>query len=151
MASLCTVVTDASYCPKTKAAGWACWIVYEGQRHKQYGIFKGAVDGCFEAEIMAIINGLFIAKKIFSPEHFHVVSDCIPAMMVVEGKTRKIKLKKWRKKTLEIIGNQKLTTKHVKAHTSVQDKRSYVNRWCDTYAKAAMKQQKEKPTNSAEG
>lgn len=133
----CTVLTDASWCPNQKVAGWAAWIVCNDERYKRYDAFFEKVDTAHEAEIKAIINGLYIAKRVFQPDHYHVVSDCLAAMQTLQGKTSN---KKWQEKMTEIVGTTRVTFAHVKAHTSTKDKRSYVNNWCDFNAKMAMRQ-----------
>ena len=135
---ICTIVTDASFCAKTNVAGWACWVVYDGQREKRYGAFKGIVQHSGHAEIKAILNGLYIAKQLHDPQHYHVVSDCLNAMDNLKIGREKV----WRRKMLEIIGESNITFKHVKAHTNVQDARSFVNRWCDEHAKKSMKEKR---------
>lgn len=132
----CTILTDASWCPSQKVAGWAAWIVCNDERYKRYDAFFEKVDSSHEAEIKAIINGVYIAKRVFDPDHYHVVSDCLTAMNVLQGKAGG---KVWHAKLLEIVGTTRVTFAHVKAHTNTKDKRSYVNNWCDFNAKMAMR------------
>lgn len=132
----CTVLTDASWCPHEKVAGWAVWIVCNNERYKRYDAFFEKVASAREAEIKAIINGCYIAKRVFAPDHYHVVSDCVDAMRALQGVGV---TKEWQEKLLSIVGTAKVTFKHVKAHSNVQDKRSYVNNWCDFNAKMAMR------------
>lgn len=137
----CTVLTDASFCPKQRVGGWAVWIVCEDERYKRFDAFFELLATSQEAEIKAIINGLWIANRLFSPDHFHVVSDCTTAMAAISRSGTK-----WNAKVLEIIGERRLTFKHVKAHSGVGDRRSYVNEWCDFHAKMAMKRQRNEYT-----
>lgn len=132
----CTVLTDASWCPHEKVGGWAVWIVMNGERFKRFDAFFEKLESAKEAEIKAILNGLYIAKRVFAPEAYHVVSDCVHAMKELQGTGA---TQEWRNKMLEITGESKVTYKHVKAHTSNDDKRSYVNNWCDFQAKMAMR------------
>lgn len=133
---MCTVLTDASWCPDYKIAGWACWIVHDNERIKKYDTFYDHVGTSNEAEIKAILNGLWIAVRTFNSEHYHVVTDCTAAMDALQQRTHD---KTWHKKMLDIVGDAKVTFKHVKAHTNVKDKRSWVNNWCDFNAKLAMR------------
>lgn len=132
----CTVLTDASWCPYEKVAGWACWIVCNGERYKRFDAFFEKVETAKEAEIKAIINGVYIAKRVFMPDHYHIVSDCTQAMDALKGLGP---TKHWKEKLVEIIGDAKITFKHVKAHSSTNDKRTFVNNWCDFQAKMAMR------------
>jgi RNase H len=141
--TFCTVLTDASWCPHSKAAGWAAWIVCNETRHKQHAPFKEIVENACVAEIMAIINGVYLAQKKFKPDHYHVVTDCTKAILILKhGYERG----KWTKMLTDIIGEANITYKHVKAHTENTDKRSYVNNWCDLHAKRSMRQLREKIT-----
>ncbi len=144
-----TVVTDASFFPDTGKAGWACWIVCNGERHKSYGVFKEKKTCSTHAEVCAIGNGIFLAIKYFNPKKIHVVTDSMNAIHILESFGRKgiSKANKTnaaaQKEAAKIIENLStniiLTFKHVRAHTDIQDKRSYVNRWCDEHAKKAAK------------
>lgn len=131
----CTVLTDASWCPDSRAAGWAAWLVCDGNRYKQYGAFKAKCQNAGEAEIKAILNGLSLAKKHFDPVHYHVVSDCQHAL-----RTLPIATNQWGAKLREIVGSARVTFAHVKAHNGTPDKRSYVNAWCDRNARKAMRE-----------
>lgn len=128
----CTVVTDASWCPNQNVAGWAVWLVCNGERHKQYGAFKGIIRKPHEAEMKAIINGIYIASKIFEPQHYHVVTDCTGAIHKLSFDAD------WKKVMNKILESNSITFAHVKAHSSNKDKRSYVNSWCYKHAKEAM-------------
>lgn len=141
----CTVLTDASWCPNQKVAGWAAWIVCNNERFQRFDAFFEKIESAREAEIKAIINGVYIAKRIFAPEHYHIVSDCVDAMNALQGKgTTKI----WQDKLTEIIGTAKVTFKHVKAHTDVKDKRTFAHNFCDFKAKIAMRSLRTAPKES---
>lgn len=138
---LCTIVTDASFCDKTKAAGWAVWIVCDEGRYKHFGGFKTKIDKPHEAEIKAILNGLYFAKKQFVVSQYHIVTDCQAAIDHLKNTLE------WQAQVKNIIGNGIVTFSHVKAHTKKEDKRSYVNRWCDKQAKVYMQKQREQFLN----
>lgn len=132
----CTIVTDASWCPQEKVGGWACWIVCENQRHKHFAGFRQIVLSPQEAEIQAIINGTYLAQKVFSPDYFHIVSDCVRALEILD---QGLSVNIYRAQFLGIIGDKTSTFKHVKAHGKIIDARTYVNNWCDIRARMAMK------------
>lgn len=144
----CTVLTDASWCPHEKVAGWACWIVCNGERFKKYDAFYEKVESAREAEIKAIINGVFIAKRVFAPEAYHIVSDCMDAMRALQGQSSD---KQWQDKLTSIIGSARISFKHVKAHSSTNDKRTYVNNWCDFQAKMSMRRMRTLPKEGGNG
>ena len=144
----CTVLTDASWCPHEKVAGWACWIVCNDERYKRFDAFFEKVDTPVEAEIKAILNGLFIARRVFNADRYHVVSDCTQAMAALKGEWP---TDKWKLKLLDIIGSASVSYKHVKAHTKATDKRSWVNNWCDFNAKIAMRSMRTIPRGKQGG
>lgn len=153
---ICTVLTDASWCPDNKVAGWAAWIVCNDERVKKFDTFYGLIESSFEAEVKAILNGLWLAKNAFNTNHYHVVSDCVMAMDALQGKHNS---KEWQNKMVDIVGTARVTFKHVKAHTNATDKRSWVNNWCDMQAKLSMRKlrtqvqgglsEKQRPTGKA--
>lgn len=120
------------------------WIVCNGERFRKYGEFKKPVASSEDAEAMAIINGLHIAKLVFKAERFHVVSDCKNAMSKVSNGD-------YRKHVREAVGNSRVTFAHVRAHTNCPQARSWVNRWCDHWAKEAMRAMRVKVRTSQAG
>lgn len=136
-----TVITDASFCDETKAAGWAAWVRIDGQAEpiKRYGSFKIDVATSFEAEALAAINGLWIAQQCGATEVL-LQTDCLTVVHIVNGITKSQKiLKFWRNaRNAANIRTPKIKAKHVKGHTATDDARSYVNRWCDKNAKRSM-------------
>ena len=139
-----TIITDASFCDKTKKAGWACWIRIDGisEPIKRYGAFKGKVKTSTDAEKMAAANGLFIAKH-HGADAFLLQSDCMLVIHLINGFTKsKGEVDGWSRMTAKsgVLGSL-IKAKHVKGHTKTKDARSYVNRWCDDMANKARKSQ----------
>ena len=133
---LCTIVTDASFCPQTKFGGWAAWIVCDQQRQRYCAAFKDPCLSGFEAERNGAINGLYLAKRHFPDAYrYHFVVDCRGVIDVITQKKGD-----WWPKLKVIADPIPISVKHVKAHTRDTAARSWVNRWCDTYAKQAMKE-----------
>lgn len=62
-ALIVTLVTDASFCPSTRAAGWAAWAKSDRGFVKKCGIISKPLGNNNEAEFCAIANGLFIALQ----------------------------------------------------------------------------------------
>jgi ribonuclease HI len=124
-----TVITDASFCPQTKAAGWAAWIrLGKGKLIKRSGVFKIAPKDCTEAELWAAYNGIHIAKA-KGAEKVLLQTDCLAAINVIKKNKTK---------------NEKgyLELRHVKGHTNFTGARYWVNRWCDREAKKQMRKQR---------
>ena len=72
MDDFATIITDASFNQYDKSAGWAAWITCGGERLKKYGEFKSQIESPFEAEVYAIINGFYLALKMFpSATRYH--------------------------------------------------------------------------------
>lgn len=142
MKTWATVITDASFCDKAKVAGWAAWIRIDGISYpiKRYGSFKTMPKTSIEAEKLAAINGMWIAKE-FGADAIMLQSDCMSVIHLIDGTTRQKKLKDWWYKRLASCGllGVPMTAKHVKGHTKTNDARSYVNRWCDEKSRNAMR------------
>ncbi|QDP54006.1 MAG: putative ribonuclease H [Prokaryotic dsDNA virus sp.] len=140
-----TVITDASFCPRTKAAGWAAWIRIDGMDTpiKKYAEFKTPVRTAMQAEMLAAINGIWLAKQ-HGATTILLQTDCLAVVHMVEGRTKKQHLKDGFTRAAASAGILGLnyTARHVRGHTDVADARSYVNRWCDGRAKAAMRRQR---------
>lgn len=130
-----TVITDASFCAKTKKAGWAAWITLDdGQRVKRYAALKGHVERSDLAEMKAAANGIWLAMK-YGATDVLLQSDC---MAVIDG----INQNKdgWKRQRAKAgICSVRIKAKHVKGHTETADARSYINRWCDQNAKNEMR------------
>jgi len=138
-----TVITDASHCGETNAAGWAAYIRIDGQKApvKMYAPFKKPLTTSMEAELLAAINGMCLAK-FHGAEQILLQTDCLAVVSLINGQTRKRRLRNkfFAACDLAKLDPTEVRARHVKGHTRVQDARSYVNRWCDKNARAAMRQ-----------
>jgi len=133
-----TLITDASFCPKTRAGGWAVWITFDGGvRCKKAGRFTDKPQHSVMAECRAAMNGLAIAYA-RGARDILLQSDCMAvSTMLTQGK--------WgfkKAKTLH-FPNAVITYRHVKGHTKNGNARSYVNRWCDAEAGQHMRAMRE--------
>ena len=139
MTTRATVIADASWCPKTKAAGWAAWITinHQGQtspqRVRRSGEFNRAPASSTEAELLALLNGIWLAA-VNGATHILAQTDCNGVVHSV---------RKGRPAELNVIRaqfpNLTIETRHVKGHTSRDEPRYYVNRWCDHNARRVMR------------
>lgn len=130
-----TVITDASFCPDTKAGGWAVWIAGDiGARIKQSGPFKTNPPSSNDAEIMAAINGCAIAYRA-GARTILIQSDCKGVQdAILKGKAI------WKAAKTLHFPDAHIQYRHVKGHTNNPAARSWVNRWCDEQAKKHMKE-----------
>lgn len=138
-----TVMVDASWCPQTCAGGWAVWITIntlknEVKRVQHHAPFKSLARNNVEAETWAIVNGIALARKHVSlTAKLLVQSDCLPAMHYLKTKES------------HLLSHVKM--RHVKAHNEMKgDARSWVNGWCDRYARKHMRLMRDKLLKSEE-
>lgn len=146
-----TINTDASFCHRTKSAGYAVWISSNIGRIKYSGILKECKCSS-EAEQQAIANALFLLRKSYLNNgnilRIYLNSDCIPALnMVVKKGGNKAGRYAYNQAKLilsgKVGGMSNFIKRHVKAHTNAKDARSWVNNWCDSEAKRWMRKQRE--------
>lgn len=139
-----TVITDASFCSETRAAGWAAYIRIDGvpEPVKAYAAFREPLINSAEAELLAAVNGLWLARQ-HGAEHLLLQTDCLAVVHLINRKYRgrrwklhRVLVAAFADKGLDLVA---VTARHVKGHSGVKDARSYVNRWCDRHAKAAMR------------
>lgn len=150
-ADIITIYTDASLCPKTGAAGWACWIKYRGATLEASGQFEELIFTSMEAELKAIVNGVCMARNNYAlPADviFCVVTDCRQAIEIAEGNTPDTKKGRKNQPALwacyddlvALVPNMsKFYVKWVKAHSNKDGRRSYVNNLVDALAKKQMR------------
>lgn len=153
---LCTLNTDASFHPKYKVGAYAFWSVCNTFKLKRASVFKEPfVKSSVEAELKCILNAITLTlRQDKSISSLVVNTDCLNAIHVLKDDrkmVRKYRLqhyKKYRQKYNKICSKYRRKSgvnikknncfRHVKAHSDVDDKRSYVNEWCDFSAKKCM-------------
>jgi ribonuclease HI len=144
-----TVNTDASFNAKYKRGTYAFWITCDAGRHRQSDQLRGKVESPQEAEFKAIINALdALSRYKFGFMHLIIVNtDCLHVIEYIAKCERKgqtahlhelFDLYKFYKTMIAKLPASKIEFRHVKAHTNAEDKRSFVNDWCDKAAKRAM-------------
>lgn len=153
---LVTINTDASFCQKNKVGGFAFWISCNKGRFKHSGPLK-EVGNSGEAELMSVANALAFMLKM--PQTFENITrliintDCKFVITVKserpKGGKPQVKARSIKKMIEGFIANLHINSisrnkkalhkfceyRHVTAHTGANDKRSFVNEWCDTEAK----------------
>lgn len=142
-----TVFTDASFCPRTMAAGFAVWIKVDGRTIRHAGAFKIEVKEAWQAELAALANGICGACAVLNLADGDMIvaaTDCLRAIDILErrgGKPTKA-FRDVREHTLQELTKRGvlLRLKHVKAHQGKEaGRRNAVNEWCDGAAKRVMR------------
>ncbi len=155
--ALVTIISDASYCPRTHAAGYGFWAVSERGRHGGSGSFKAKLPGSLFAETCAIVNALFIATRLgiaAAGDRVLVQTDCQVAIRALEGKMKRRTINAKRNVLLRdaverfnvFVREHALTIefRYVQGHSRVQDQRSKAQRHADARARAGMEKARAK-------
>lgn len=143
---LVTLMTDASHCTTTKAAGFGFWCVSNRGKLSGGKPFRGVVRDAYSAEAKGVANSLVIAfrsgiiqqgdKVIIQLDNLAVVSG----LMGKSNKVRKDVMDVFRFiKNFKIENNIEIECRHVKGHTNKKDARFKANNHCDKIAKKQMK------------
>jgi len=148
---LVTINTDASFDSKFKVGAYAFWAVSNNFKITRSGVFKTKCYSPDDAESRCLINALaLIIKNHPQTSKIIVNSDSLNAIAILTEDRAHIKryMKHREKNFVHIqkafskIFHKKSTSiefRHVKAHTTVSDSRTYVNDWCDKEAKSQLK------------
>lgn len=124
-----TLFTDASFCPDTRAWGWAAWIKY-GRPAKTLRLSGGGFNcrGSHLAELRALEQGVkaIVGQVPIGSKIVVIQSDCKGALDKVSDKK------------LIAGGASFVRKKHVKGHQGVACPRSAVNTWTDRAAREEM-------------
>jgi len=164
--AMVTIIADASFCPASRAAGWAAWIKADG---RDSALISGAITkiapaSSGEAEFFAVANALFKAVQdgfIGPSDRVMIQSDCVAVLEAMlwgldcqesqhpdgcglQRPRRRPSLTTGAgERALTTIGgiaaplDLKLFVRHVRGHTSGGG-RQWVNRACDRAARQAM-------------
>lgn len=142
-----TINTDASFHPDHKVGGFAFWMVCDTGRHKQSGPLN-SVGNSTEAESMAIANALHVLlnSKVPGVTKIIINTDSKNSITFIKKRAKVgtpykiayLLIRKLKQK-YNVPGGLKCEFRHVKAHSGKDDKRSWVNDWCDREAKKEMR------------
>lgn len=146
---LVTINTDASFNHENKFGGFAFWIKSSAFKIQKAGYFKDTCLNPTEAEMKCIINALHVLLSSHNTVTRIIINtDSLNSIHIINND--RININKYglhfgdklRRKFIKIQKSYHRTLniqlRHVKAHSNVNDARSYVNEWCDKHAKAYM-------------
>lgn len=150
---LVTLNTDASFHCQLKYGAYAFWAVCNEFKITKSGVFKSKCINPDDAEAKCIINALKIVLLAHNGITKVIVNtDSLNAIALLKYDIVHIKkymgnnMKMWshiRKAYNNVIHKNEnrviIEFRHVKAHTGINDKRSYVNEWCDAEAKRQLR------------
>lgn len=152
---LVTINTDASFHPQLKYGAYAFWAICNDWKITKSGVFKSVCVNSHDAECRCIINALSVVLLSHKGITKIIVNtDSLNSIYILKNDKEKIKrylgTNQKMVKTLRTSFNKVLTSnknkitieyRHVKAHSGINDKRSYVNEWCDTEAKRQLRKE----------
>lgn len=147
-----TINTDASWHNETKYGSYAFWMVSNAGKVQHSGALRNKCARPETAEFRCILNAIEVLGRMKWPNVQRVVvnTDCLNVIHVIKNDTRAIKkygLATWGAKLMTEynlllmkhgMNKKEFDFRHVKAHTSTESKREYVNQWCDDKAKEAL-------------
>lgn len=140
-----TINTDASFCPNSKVAGFAFYIKSDLFLIKKAGVLKSTVINSEDAEMMCLANALyylFNETDNIRANRIIINIDCVGVIRKVKkGNNDALTIKT--RDFMNALMNRtkaKIVFKHVLAHKTIINPRTWVNDWCDKTAKSYMRQ-----------
>jgi len=150
----CTINTDASFHPEYKVGAYAFWSVSSSFKIQKAGFLRTLCKSPDEAELKCLLNAIqHTLKHDNSIKKIYINTDSKNSIAILTNDRDHINKyglhwgKEYRKLFSKYISQYEnkvpvkyrkkieLDFRHVKAHTGINDKRSYVNEWCDKNAK----------------
>jgi ribonuclease HI len=146
---LVTILTDASWCPDTGAAGYGYWIASGRGKRPGGNVMKPAVNPC-HAEMMAIANGLTVALKaelVCDGDDVLIQTDSTNAIRALTSQELRygdqftLDMAAVRDYVTNLVARHKLRMeyRHVKGHSPRPEARFKANNHCDERAKLHMR------------
>ena len=142
-----TILSDASYCPKYKVAGYGFWIACSRGKLGGGGQILEDVEDTNAAEMMAICNAVWHGvtdQLIERGDKLLIQTDSLAAIDRLRGQRvvtvtdqQKRIVAYYEKAVCRLELNVQL--RHVKGHTLHQEARFVANRMCDKRAKEQMR------------
>ena len=145
-----TIITDASHCHRTLAAGYGYWIASERGKFGGGNALRGHIATSTLAEMMSLVNAVYIAVAkgiVLKSDHILLQNDCEAALHALDGSRKKLSNKERKvRKSLYKLKNEvgfTLSFRHVKGHTGLAEARYVTNELCDRRAKAGLQKARE--------
>jgi ribonuclease HI len=143
---LVTIISDASFCPDTKVAGYAGWIASQRGKEMVSGPMQEACFDSMDAEMKGIINSIIAAGRkslLQKGDKLIMQCDCIAAIERLNGyrapkNDREAELFRVYEGAVLKLGIE-VEFRHVKGHYASTDGRYAANRACDRKAKEHMR------------
>ena len=145
-----TINTDAGFYPIEKIGSYAFWIKGDNLFLQGSGVFKELCKNPLDAEMKAIINAFHVLKATgYKAEKIIVNRDNVNAksgtQTPLQNKMKKlikeIKLSSIHPSHPNYVGKY-VEFRHVKAHKHTDDKKHWVNDWCDKRCKIELRNYK---------
>lgn len=143
-----TIISDASYCPKYRVAGYGYWIASTRGKQGGGGQIIEEVEDTNAAEMMALCNAIWhgTADQLILPQdELLLQTDSLAAIDRLKN-TRVVTMTDQQKRVLRYFEKTvsrfqfSVSFRHVKGHTGFTEARFAANRACDKRAKDAMRE-----------
>lgn len=142
-----TILSDASYCPKYKVAGYGFWIACGRGKLGGSGQILEDVEDTNAAEMMAVCNAIWHGitdQLIERGDRLLIQTDSLAAIDRLRGQrvvtftNQQRRIVAYYEKTVRRM-ELNVQLRHVKGHTVHQEARFVANRMCDKRAKEQMR------------
>jgi ribonuclease HI len=148
---LVTINTDASFHLSLKYGAYAFWAICNDWKITKSGVFRKKCLTPDDAEAKCILNALHVVLKAHKGISKIIINtDSLNAIAYLTNDTAHVR--RYKLSTSQRVRFSKMFIdlrrtyqkvpiefRHVKAHTGINDRRSYVNEWCDLEAKRQLK------------
>lgn len=132
-----TIFTDASFCPNTKATGWAVWMKYgaNGTIVKHKGGYVSLDDEhSNDAELFGLEKAIEMCGQLVDHNRMVLKGKVVILQCDCQGALDKVNVT-----PLYRRGVQHVKRKWVQGHSRKVNQRTFVNKWCDVSAYGEMK------------
>lgn len=146
-----TINTDASWHPKYETGAFAFWIVCNDFKITRSGVLRKKCSRPEIAEFRCLINAFHVlfTQDVSKVKKIIVNTDCLNIIHLLKKDKKAItqyRLGSWGNHLVMqldlLMGKYKskieVEYRHIKAHTTTEGAKNWVNDWCDKSAKAAL-------------
>lgn len=129
---------DGSFCDRKNKAAYAAWLDVDNISIKHSARIKASVESSNAAEMIAVINGLCLLKRIpdLHLRNIIIVSDSQHAIRIFNegGKVGRYGL--YKIKYIDIV---KILSPKSITFERVRTRSTEINRWCDKHARETLR------------